>query len=77
MNGHGSLIVRHEHAAIGRGKFQDSVVGYAFKAGIVGALEINRRLTTADAPDNRHVQIGVREEADAHDPGFRNSSLAR
>jgi hypothetical protein len=48
----------------------------AHEADSFPVIEIVRRFATV-ALDNCVIQIGIREESDAHYRGFRNSSLAR
>ena len=77
MDGHGAFVVGDKYSALLRGHFEHSVVWQPLEAGIVRGFEIDGRLTPTDALDDTVIEIGVREESDAHDPDFRNSSLAR
>jgi len=77
MDRHCAGVVRHKNPCLGRSNFEDFGVRETFEAGIIRALEIDRRFAAADALDDCVIQIGIRKESDAHYRGFRNSSLAR
>ena len=76
MDGHRAFIVGYEYSVLTRCNFQDLVVWQTFEPGIVRALEIDRRLAMPNAWNDYLIQIGIRQESDAHDLGFRNPSLS-
>ena len=77
MDGHCAGVVRHKNPPLGCCQSEHFRVKEPFEVSIVRALEVDRWFTAADAANDGAIQISVRKKADAHDPDFRNSSLAR
>lgn len=77
MDWHSAGVVRYKNPSLACSQFEHFKVGESFEGSIARVLEVNRRFATADATDDGAIQIGIRKEADAHNPDFRNSSRAR
>jgi hypothetical protein len=77
MDGHCARVVRYDNPFGGGCKFEHFRIEESFEVSLVRALKIDRGLASADTLNDRVIQIGIRKEADAHCPVFRNSSFAR
>lgn len=77
MEGHRALIMRDKYPPLACGKFENLVIGNPFETSVVGAFEIDRGLSPANAKDDCVIQVGIRKKSDAHYSGFRSSSQAR
>ena len=66
MNRHGARVVRHENTALIRSKVQHRAVGHSLQPGLDSAQKVEGRFAEANAIDQRLIQIGIRQETDAH-----------
>ena len=67
MNGHGARVLRHENTALIRGKVQHGVIGHPLQPSLDSTQKVEGRFAKANAVDDCLIQIGIRQEADAHD----------
>jgi len=67
MNRHGARVVRHENTALIRGKVQHGAIGHSLQPGLGSAQKVEGRFAKANSVDQRLIQIGIRQETDAHD----------
>ena len=59
--------MRHENTALIRGKVQDGAIGHPLQSGFDSAQKVEGGFAKASTIDERLIQIGIRQETDAHD----------
>jgi hypothetical protein len=67
VNRHRTHIVRHEDATLARSETQYFRIVGPLQFCFSGGEEIDTRFAEAGAGDNREIQVGIRNESDAHD----------
>lgn len=67
MNRHRAHVVGHEDTTLARSEAQYFRIINPFQFCFNGAEEIDTGCAEAGAGDNREIQVGIREETDAHD----------
>lgn len=77
MHRHRACVVRDQNAILSRGKSEHIAIGQAFQACFGSTHQVERRLPIANSFDDGLIQIGIGEEADAHDVWRVRWSLAQ